>query len=209
MKNLKLNFEKLVIAIIFCGMLIFFQACQESTTPETNRISEEMIDQMKKDHIIPLDDAVKMYKKYAKDRVDVIKDSLKKKYKDPKFKDTRNIWINLQSLKTYIQYIEGVSKDSIEGLQFYLSVYPNNKEKNKNHQTFFIAPTIPNTIDGGSETIQSGFTIVDGKMVFLRDAFKSYKSEDGNMEQAGFFMRDHHEGTLYNRNDPSPPNGND
>jgi hypothetical protein len=175
----------------------------DSDKKEHDAITQSDINLMKKNHIIPLKKAVKMYDKYSKDRAKILKDTLKKKYGND-FNDTRNVWIDIKTIKAYLKYIEQESKDSIEGLGFYFSVDLDNTGAKKNHQTFFIAPTQKN----GDK--QSGFTIVDGKTKFLYEAFKENTGETGqNVQKASFFsMMQGDSGLLLNKNSDSPPGGN-
>ena len=94
-------------------------------------------------HIIKTEKAVEIYKNYGEQRLSLLKDTLSTLYgKD--FKDTRRVWFDLKTLKNYIAYVEKKSAENDitpEGLQFYFSVYGDDEGKQKNHQTFFIAPT--------------------------------------------------------------------
>ena len=209
MKNLKPTFEKLTAFALLFSLIFSIQACQQSAEPETNRITEEAIEQMKKDHLITLNEAVKDYKKYEKDRSKILKDTLKKKYKDPKFSDTRMVWFDIEDVRAYLAYLDKETSDA-EGLAFYFSV-SSEGGKNKNHQSFFIAPTISNVVNG--DTIQSGYTSVDGKRVFLYEKFKAKEesTDSLNVQKARLLSLtlDHHDdGYLYNRGDSNPPNNN-
>ncbi|MCA9749242.1 MAG: hypothetical protein KC414_09050, partial [Romboutsia sp.] len=137
----------------------------------------------------------------------ILKDTLKKKYGDD-FNDTRTVWLDMKTIKAYLKYLEENAGEA-EGLQFYFSVDPDNKGKQSNHQTFFIAPTIKNVVDG--DTIQSGFTVENGKRIFLYEAFKKdMEMNHQNMQKASFFslMQDDDEGLLLNRGELGPPYGN-
>lgn len=183
-------------------------SCEKSQQEHKNGITQEDIQAMKDNHLIDLNEAVKAYKKYGKDRVKILKDTLKEKYKNKDFRDTRNVWLDLKTIKAYIQYIEDNASDS-EGLSFYFSVNADTAPgKEKNHQTFFVAPTIQNIIDG--DTIQSGFTVKNGKRVFLYEEFKKYMEEtQANVQKASFFnLVQDDDGYLLNRTGQSPPDGN-
>lgn len=168
-------------------------------------------------HIIKTEKAVSMYQNYGKQRVDILKDTLGRLYGDD-FKDTRRVWFDLKTLKNYIAYVEKRSAENdipIEGLQFYFSVYSKDKKGDqKNHQTFFIAPT---TKDQG---VQSGYTLetIDEKTqpLFLKTILNNGRytpSQTQQMDKAGFFslnaVRDGDEDDLlYNDGDSSPPMDN-
>jgi len=163
-------------------------------------------------HLIETEKAVAFYKNYEKQRLNLLKDSLRAIYKDEKFNDTRRVWFDLKTLKNYIAYVEKRSAENHinpEGLQFYFSVYGNEKGVRKNHQTFFIAPTTKK--DG----VQSGYTLetIDEKTqpLFLKSILNSGRyspSQSKQMDKASFFsltaVQDDH-GLLYNDGTASPP----
>ena len=206
MKQLRSFYQKITVILASIFMLLVIISCEEKQK-ETNSITRVDIESMKENHIIPLKEAVKMYDKYTKDRVKILKDTLKKKYGDD-FNDTRTVWLDMKTIKAYLKYLEENAGEA-EGLQFYFSVDPDNKGKQSNHQTFFIAPTVKNVIDG--DTIQSGFTVENGKRIFLYEAFKKdMEMNHQNMQKASFFslMQDDDEGLLLNRGELGPPYGN-
>ena len=212
MKNFKPFSVKILVGSLALFITTIVISCQPKQEQSTDRITQEAIDAMKNDHLISLDDAVKMYKKYDKDRVKILKDTLKKKYKNDKFEDTRMVWFDINDIKAYIKYVEDKSQEkgiTPKGLQVYFSVYPNEKSKyetSKDHQTLFIAPT--ETSDQ-----QSGYTLdKDGKIIYLKDKLKN---DAGNLEnkaqKAGFFALvqgddDDDDGFIFNTGDLSPPN---
>jgi hypothetical protein len=206
MKQLRSFYQKITVILASIFMLLVIISCEEKQK-ETNSITRVDIENMKENHIIPLKEAVKMYDKYTKDRVKILKDTLKKKYGDD-FNDTRTVWLDMKTIKAYLKYLEENAGEA-EGLQFYFSVDPENKGKQSNHQTFFVAPTVKNVIDG--DTIQSGFTVENGKKIFLYEAFKKdMEINHQNMQKASFFslMQDDDEGLLLNRGELGPPYGN-
>lgn len=199
MKIFKLS--KPILFVLALSILII--SCENKE--ELQQDDKEAFAKMKT-HIIPLKDAVKMYDKYSKERVHILKDTLKKKYGND-FTDTRTVWFDLNTIKQYIKYIEDNSADA-EGLQFYFSVDLDVNGKQKNHQTFFIAPTVKNII--GKDTIQSGYTIKDGNRIFLYEAFKDYlNSSESTLQKASFInlMQGDKDGLLFNEGTGSPPNG--
>jgi hypothetical protein len=206
MKQLRSFYQKIAVILASIFMLLVIISCEEKQK-EANSITRVDIESMKENHIIPLKEAVKMYDKYTKDRVKILKDTLKKKYGD-EFNDTRTVWLDMKTIKAYLKYLEENAGEA-EGLQFYFSVDPENKGKQSNHQTFFVAPTVKNVIDG--DTIQSGFTVENGKKIFLYEAFKKdMEINHQNMQKASFFslMQDDDEGLLLNRGELGPPYGN-
>ncbi|MDX5586311.1 MAG: hypothetical protein QNK20_15605 [Aureibaculum sp.] len=206
MKKLKfLNSKITLSALAFCIILIMM-SCEQSPR-QVEDISKADIEAMKENHIITLNEAVKQYDKYSKQRVTILKDTLKKKYNDNNFSDTRTVWFDIKTIKAYIKYIEDNSSEA-EGLQFYFGVNPDKIGKQKNHQTFFIAPTVQNIVNGN--TIQSGYTMKNGKRVFIYEAIKEYlNSESQNVQKASIFsMPPSDDDLILNEGTDSPPNGN-
>ena len=162
-------------------------------------------------HIIPLKDAIDSYKDYGKSRNNILKDTLRKKYKDDKFEDTRMVWFDIETIKQYLIYVEEESKKAgvdPKGIQFYFSVNSEKASgKKKNHQSFFIAPTI------ARDSVQSGYTLdSNGKVILLKDKLKDVYELSPNQrtEKAGFFaimLED--KGLLLNDGNDTPPGGND
>jgi len=195
-----------ILAFFMFLSVILFNACEKPSQEHANGITQQDIELMKENHIIDLKDAVKAYDKYSKQRIKILKDTLKKKY-GTNFKDTRTVWFDIKTIKAYIKYIEKNTSEA-EGLQFYYSVNPDNSGKQKNHQTFFIAPSMKNVING--DTIQSGYTIENGKTIFLYEAFKKYsESNQTSVQKASFFsaLQDD-DGFLLNDGELGPPFGN-
>jgi len=204
MKIPELKFQK--INLLFMGLISFtilLSSCEK--TAHDDGITQEDIKSMKENHLITLNEAVKMYKKYDKDRVKFLKDTLKKKYKDPKFKDTRMVWFDIQDIRAYLKYLEQNTSDA-EGLAFYFAVN-NEGSKQKNQQSFFIAPTVKNVVDG--DTIQSGYTYQKGKRVFLNEKYKNYgdSTRIQNVQKASFLssLQPSEDGYLFNSGKENPP----
>jgi hypothetical protein len=205
MKIPKLKFQK--ITLLFIGLITFtilISSCEKTAHSDKDGITQEDINTMKKKHLITLNEAVKMYKKYDKDRVKILKDTLKKKYKDAKFKDTRMVWFDIQDIKAYLAYLENNTSDA-EGLAFYFTVN-NEGSKQKNQQSFFIAPTVKKVVEG--ETIQSGYTYYKGERVFLSEKYKNYgdSTQTKNVQKASFLnFVQNEDGYLFNSGRENPP----
>ncbi len=203
MKNFKPFFTKIsIIVSIFLFATLMFSCEQKHVNKES--VAQADIDAMVKEHIINLSDAVKMYKKYSKDRTKILKDTLEKKYKDPKFKDTRMVWFDINDVRAYLAYLEQETSEA-EGLAFYFGVN-SDKGNQKNQQSFFIAPTISNVVDG--DTIQSGYTLVNGERVFLYTKYKDKQESTSasNVQKASLLnLSVQNEGYLFNRGDDNPP----
>ncbi len=202
-----------IISTFFLFSTVFlFNSCEKPSQEHADAITQKDINVMVENHIIPLSEAVHMYKKYDKERVKILKDTLEKKYKDPKFNDTRMVWIDIKTMKAYLKYIEDESSKAgidPEGLQFYFGVNSDKDTgKKKNHQTFFVAPTSKNVMNG--DTIQSGYTLKDHKQFFLYEAFKKYNnSTNQNVQKASFFsLMQGDKGLLLNDTTGTPPGDN-
>jgi len=206
MKILKLKFRKINIPFfISIAFALIITSCQKTTKclEVDEKAKAEMLEQ-----IIPLKDAVDQYKDYGKNRVKILKDTLKKKYgKD--FSDTRTVWFDLETIKQYILHVEEESEKAgldPKGIQFYFGVESDKASgKKKNHQTFFIAPT-------KTDDLESGYTILDGKVVLLKDKLKERYEDSPNQrtEKASFFaiMLQQEDGLLLNGGKPNPPGNN-
>ena len=181
---------------------------------KTHQVTEEKPTKEMLAHIIKTEKALNIYQNYGKQRINILKDTLTKLY-GGEFNDTRRVWFDLKTLKNYIAYVEKKSAENNlkpEGLQFYFSVYGNDEGNQKNHQTFFIAPTTKN--DG----VQSGYTLETigekTQPLFLKNILHKNNytpSQSQQAEKAGFFSLtavQEEDGLLYNRGNGDPPNGN-
>ena len=203
-----LQLKKLKIGALFLMLIVFTItsiSCEKPRHEQEDEITQDDIDAMKKDHIISLKEAVKMYDKYSKERVKILKDTLKKKYGDG-FSDTRNVWVDITTLRAYLQHIDDESAKigvNPEGLAFYFSVDTENQGAKNNYQTFFVAPTEKN----GKH--QSGYTIVDGEKKYVHDAIKQHlESTNLNLQKGSFFsLLQDGKGLLLNDMVPNPPGG--
>ena len=194
---------KLSMTYLLCSLFAFVSSsCQK---PQKYFEVDEKARAEMTEHIIPLKEAVDSYKDYGKNRVKILKDTLKVKYgKD--FNDSRTVWFDIETIKQYLIYVEEKSKEAgvdPKGIQFYFTVESEKSDgKKKNHQNFFIAPT-------KSNDLESGYTLdKDGKIILLKDKFKEIYEPSINQqtEKAGFFsaiQRD--EGLLLNDGIPNPP----
>jgi len=219
MKTFNSFFSKttFIISTFFLfSTVILYNSCDKPRN-ENDYITQSDIDLMKENHIISLQKAVNMYKKYDKERIKILKDTLEKKYKDPKFNDTRMVWLDIKTMKAYIKHVEDESSKvgiDPEGLQFYFGVNSDKEPgKKKNHQTFFVAPTTK------KDSVQFGYTLEykDDKVsvLFLKDAINNrgnQTQQSSRTDKAGFFStaldNHHHDGLLLNRVGGTPPGGN-
>ena len=209
MENLKRPAALLNLLLIIVLAFLLYRDCEgNEESINANGITQADIDAMKDSHFVTLNDAVKMYKKYDKLRLKFTKDSLKRKYGST-FNDTRMVWFDIKSVRAYLQYLENNVSEA-EGLAFYFGVNSSTAREGKNHQSFFVAPTIKHVVD--DKTIQSGFTFdKKGNKVFLyKDLDEKSNNNNSTTQEANFFnLLDHHEdGTLFNGGKPNPPGNN-
>ena len=206
MKNLNISRSTIFKTIIFFFLVAFTFSCQEKQEQCEDNITPEDIQAMKDNHLIDLNDAVKMYDKYDKLRIKFFKDSLKRRYGND-FKATRVVWFDIKAVRAYLKYLQENTSEA-EGLAFYFAVNSSNARHGKNHQSFFIAPTISNVVDG--DTIQSGYTIDKGERVFLYSKYKNYRDEaqSRSIQKGAFFsITQDEDGFLFNEGEPNPPGG--
>ena len=211
MKNFKIQTLKVNAIFLLCfTLLATTYSCKEKESNNEDHDYEQNDEQARKEmitHIISIDEATEMYHLYDKQRINVTRGYLQKKY-GSKFNDTRTVWLDINTVKEYIKYVEEESKKAgitPTGFQFYFSVYPNTtRGDKKSHQTFFIAPTLKNG------TKQSGYTLLNNKKVLLNNYFKkSLNTLNSNMQKGSFIATTVQEdGLLLNRNVPSPPGDN-
>lgn len=210
MKNLKFSKPKFKYSL-----LLYLTATTLLISCGNEKTQQEVVVEPTKEmlaHIIKTEAAVNMYQNYGRERIAILKDTLNKLYgKD--FEDTRRVWFDLKTLKNYIAYVEKRSADNNitpEGLEFYFSVYPRDKDGNqKNHQTFFIAPT---TKDNG---VQSGYTLETigekTQPLFLKSILNNGRyspAQSQQMDKASFFSLTppgDKDDLLYNDGTSSPP----
>lgn len=212
MKTLNFKMSKIsTVFLLFIAFALTITSCQK---PHKYFEVDEKAREVMLEHIIPLKDASAQYKDYGKNRIKILKDTLKKKYGED-FNDTRIVSLDIETIKQYLIYVEEQSKElevEPKSLLFYFGVYSDKDqkaEKKKDHQTFFIAPAT------SSSDFQSGFTfeIKDDKkqIVYLKDILNS---NDYNplakqrTEKASFFslIQPDEDGLLLNRTGSSPPN---
>ena len=138
MKNLT---KKMSTSILIIGVLLFF-SCNEKNEGIERNVPKQ---------IISISQAIEMKNEYnstISPLIEVAKSLGKKEYQATEF-----AYIDLDSLKKYVAFLEKVeklNKKKISGLRFYFAAYPNknrytsvNKEpKYLGRETFFIAPTI-------------------------------------------------------------------
>jgi len=213
MKTLHPKISKIILKVLTLIMVtLVISSCQKPQKPEKpqgandeetrDSILQVAIENLMKNNIISLEEAIEMRNKYISQRIKPFEKQLEKMYGDTSFKETKTIWFDIATIRTYLDFLNKKAANA-EGLQFYFSVATNGDSNN--HQTFFIAPTKTN----GKK--QSGFTIVNGEQVFLNTKFNADNLSQQS-QKAGFLNFStslQEESLLLNRGGGSPPNNND
>lgn len=135
-------FFSIAFAILTCGAL---SSCNEPKTTEEQTKSLEV-----PSHLISVAQSVTMKKEYEENIASLIK----KSKMDGKYQPTQFAYIELDSLKKYIAFLDQVGKlnnKKISGIRIYYGAYPEIGSKNIEHagrETFFFAPTIKQNAPG-------------------------------------------------------------
>ena len=207
-KSLKFN----AIFLICLALLTTTFSCKEKAENKPDSDYEQQNDEARKEmktHLILLDNAAEMYRLYDKQRLNITKSYLQKRF-GANFNDTRTVWFDISTIKEYIKYVEERSAKAgvkVEGLEFYFAVKPSNiKSDERGHQTFFIAPTT------NDKNKQSGYTLINNKKVLLNGHFsQTLDSLNMNTQKASFFTTIttlQEDGLLLNRGTANPPGNN-
>ncbi len=192
---------------------------------EVARLKKELglINDEKPSNIIEPDFAQQLYNNYASTRVQWTNKYVRSQPNEKKFRATRSLYYDLDSLYNYLAYIRRISKEAgvkPEGLRFYFGSYSSKYVRNGSkdyayRQTFFIAPTLPKVI--GKDTLQLGYTLSsDYKVKFLKERIgvgeKQESTEGESMQKASMFnfsLMTTQDGvsTIANELNGSPPRG--
>ncbi len=182
----------------------------------------------KPNEIISLTQAVDMYTEYSRKRVPYIEEIEETDASGNPFKATRSLFFEYGQLNKYLEYVkQETSKRDIKvtGFRFYLAKYPENEYSNADarvkypkRQTFFIAPTTTNTVDG--EEFDSGFTLGQNGEILLLEKVLEGKSKSlgsngrfNNLNEAGianlfnWILQEEGPSLIANELNSSPPNG--
>ncbi|WP_338378558.1 hypothetical protein [uncultured Flavobacterium sp.] len=131
-----------IVTVILFSTLFFFNACK----PES---SEEILNVKAPSQIISVEQAVEMKKTYQDTIGNLIK--LNNSTPEEEYDPTLFAFIELDSLKQYIAYLEEVERlndKKISGIRVYFAAYPSTSKSNnkeplyKSRETFFFAPTM-------------------------------------------------------------------
>lgn len=189
---------------IFLLAFLFIFSCEE--VRETKDYSDKVLNE----HIIPIEQGLKMYDEFYSSRTRFIEPRLKRIFKDSTFEDTKFVSFSLEEIKSYIAFIDNIQKENpdydVSGLRVYFAAYPNSKEfngkriKNPGQQTFFMVPTVsidnkdktypqlnslPFYIQGTTENpLKGAFIIVDELMLDYNkpERLKLYKKNEARQK---------------------------
>ncbi len=140
------------------GFTVFtavFISCQEEVKkPRDNHGGHGDFEKHVKQHLIPVDQSIAMFREFESKRAKVVEPILRDIYKDSTFVDTKFVSFSLKEIKAYLKFIERIQeenpKQTVSGLRFYFAAYPNENTvgiaeravKHPKQQTVFIAPTV-------------------------------------------------------------------
>jgi len=132
----------LLVKLLLC--VILFQSC----TAVNGKYSKDRIEK----HILPIDNVIEMHDEYDRKRIQLLQEKLRDEYQNPKFEDTKFVWMPLEDLKAYVSYIEAIKnanpEDNVSGIRLYFAAYPNKRQLNDREikypgqQTAFMVPTV-------------------------------------------------------------------
>lgn len=151
--------KKLSTSVVLMGVLLF-NSCQDANKEEIKGIKgndnvgtfeKQDIEKMVPNQIISLHQAIEMKDEYDSSILPLIEKA--KSTNGNQYQGTEFAYIDLDSLKKYVAFLEEVEKlnnKKISGLRFYFAAYPNQNKyatvdkepKYQGRETFFIAPTV-------------------------------------------------------------------
>ena len=195
MKITNLLNKSLFVLIIF----ISFTSCKPKTS---NSVDETIIvDDSRPEQSISYKEMAVMLAQYKATREPILKNGLG-------FEDTHTNWVQIDSLKKYLAYVEKLSHDSgveITGINILSAAYPNNSTfgDEKNYQTLILNPTT--TKDGNPRVSFDPLYSKDGVPAYLSDLLLPYLSAIDSTSYSKMNLEDTPSSAM-NKLDTSPPN---
>lgn len=168
MKTLNLLFKSLFLLTI----IISISSCTKKTE-EKNTDTFRTIYDGRPEQSISYKEMAVMITQYKATRANVLKNALG-------FEDTHTNWVQIDSLKKYLAYVEKLSNDNnikITGINIISGAYPNQPiyGKEKNYQTLILNPT---TIKGDNpRTSFDPLNSKNGNPAFVSDLLLPYLNE--------------------------------
>jgi hypothetical protein len=125
------------------------------------------------------------------------------------FEDTHTNWVQIDSLKKYLAYVEKLSNDNgieITGINIMSAAYPNKSiyGKEKNYQTLILNPTTLK--DGNPRVSFDPLNSTNGNPVFVNDLLFPYLSQIDNMSYNKQSDVEDTPSSAFNRMETDPPN---
>lgn len=151
--------------LLFISIITLSCVENEKKDSSTNEESSEKEMAQLEEHLISLDEAFQMYDTYGKERVQILRDTLHAKY-GKEFYDTRTVWFDITTLKSYIERVEKISESKQikpGGFKICFGVHSPSGEY-ANHQNVFIVPT------SEKDNRQAAYTVKNDEILFLMDA---------------------------------------
>ncbi|AWX43553.1 hypothetical protein HME9304_00542 [Flagellimonas maritima] len=219
------NTKKIAYPILG-AIFLFLGACQQTPKKEDPNHEPEPTPQKVKPpkQIITLEESKSLYDNYTKNRVELIRDYELHENKDEKFKPSRFIAFDYDTMKQYMAFIEqeaNEAKVDISTIRFYFANYPNEgrfsdgqKVVHPRQNSIFMLPTM--NVNGQNY----GFYIdADGNARRVKDAVspngigntsktegKSYASFGPSFSNA-FIAQEDQSLTLNHGSSGPPPSG--
>lgn len=170
MKTLTLFGKSLILLIILVSMF----SCKEiAHDPDFRKNRFYFSYKGRPEQVITYKEMALMLHQYRNTREGVLKKALG-------FEDTHTNWIQIDSLKKYLAFIEKTSRDNdvkITGINILSAAYPNTSiyGKEKNYQTLILNPT---TLKGNDPKVSFDPLYSEkGKPAYLEDLLMPYFSE--------------------------------
>lgn len=169
-------FFSIATAVLICSALT---SCEEKKTTDVQTKGLEVPSQL-----ISVDQSIVMKKEYEQNIASLIRKSKMEGQYDP----TQFAYIELDSLKKYIAFLDQVAKlndKKISGIRIYYGAYPENQKgstnfENPGRETFFLAPTIAQNASGNMSEDQK-------KYRYLQNVPFSIAAKDPNNKFVGDF----------------------
>jgi len=188
-----------------------------------------------KKHIISIERAKMLKNEYLTKRKNLFQRQLRSIYNDSTFEETEFVWFSIESMKSYLSFIDNIQKnhpeEDVSGLRIYFMTYPGSSRKYKGQQSVFMVPTVryqyannsyetmnnlpfylsatkPNNPFGGKVTLYED--LMSGYL--LKDRLNNFKQKSNNPSKAGFYLIPKpfteeltSTSTLYNEGQAYPP----
>ncbi|WP_422104886.1 hypothetical protein [Winogradskyella sp.] len=143
-------------------------------------------------HIISIESAKELRAEYLTNRKELFQPELRRIYEDSTFEDTEFVWFPLESIRSYLNFIDNIQAnhpgEDISGLRLYFMAYPKSSIKYKGQQSIFMVPTVRYQHDNNSYETMNNLPFYlngaepenpfGGKIALYTDLMSSYLLKD-------------------------------